>query len=146
MGLLKPLPIPQRPWSHLSIDFVTDLPLSNCFTAILIIIDRFSKFRHLLPLKGIPTAMETAQAIFHHVFHVYGLPDDIVTDKGTQFISGLENLHPQSSGQVECLNQEIGTYLRHYCSQEQHRWAEFLLWAEYAQNSLTHSSTGMTPF
>lgn len=49
-GLLQPLPIPQRPWSHLSIDFVTDLPLSNGFTTILIITDRFSKACCLIPL------------------------------------------------------------------------------------------------
>ncbi|KAI2645745.1 Transposon Tf2-9 polyprotein [Labeo rohita] len=54
--------------------------------------------------------------------------------------------HPQANGQVERLNQEIGRYLRTYCNREQHRWSEFLPWAEYAQNSLTHSSTGLTPF
>lgn len=86
-GLLQPLPIPQRHWSHLSIDFVTDLPLSNGFTAILVIIDRFSKSCRLVPLKGLPTAMETAQALFHHVFRIYGIPDDIVSDRGTQFTS-----------------------------------------------------------
>jgi len=47
---------------------------------------------------------------------------------------------------VERLNQEIGRYLRSYCGREQHRWSEFLLWAEYAQNSLKLSSTGLTPF
>ncbi|KAI2655938.1 Transposon Tf2-9 polyprotein [Labeo rohita] len=125
-GLLQSLPIPQRPWSHLSIDFVTDLPPSHEFTTILVITDRFSKSCCLIPLKGLPTAMETA--FFNHVFRVYGLPEDI------------------SNGQVERLNQEIGRYLRTYCSREQHRWSEFLPWAEYAQNSLTHSSTGLTPF
>lgn len=84
---LQPLPIPQCPLSHLSIDFVTDLPLSNGFTAILVITDRFSKSCHLVPLKGLPTAMETAQTLFHHVFRVYGIPDDIVTNKGSQFTS-----------------------------------------------------------
>ncbi|KAK3574387.1 hypothetical protein QTP86_006576 [Hemibagrus guttatus] len=83
-GLLQPLPIPQRPWSHLSIDFVTDLPPSNGFTTILVIIDRFSKACQLIPLKGLPTAMETAQSLFHHVFRVYGIPEDIVSDRGTQ--------------------------------------------------------------
>ncbi|KAI2661138.1 Transposon Tf2-6 polyprotein [Labeo rohita] len=160
-GLLQPLPIPQRPWSHLSIDFVTDLPPSHEFTTILVIIDRFSKSCRLIPLKGLPTAMETALALFNHVFRVYGLPEDIVSDRGTQFTSQVwkafcrqldinvsltSGYHPQSNGQVERLNQEIGRYLRTYCSQEQHRWSEFLPWAEYAQNSLTHSSTGLTPF
>ncbi|KAK3532112.1 hypothetical protein QTP86_008400 [Hemibagrus guttatus] len=54
--------------------------------------------------------------------------------------------HPQSNGQAERLNQEIGRFLRSYCSREQQQWSEFLPWAEYAQNSLIHSSTGLTPF
>ncbi|KAI2645252.1 Transposon Tf2-6 polyprotein [Labeo rohita] len=160
-GLLQPLPIPQRPWSHLSIDFITDLPPSNEFTAILVTIDRFSKSCRLIPLKGLPSAMETALALFHNVFRIYGLPEDIVSDRGTQFTSQVwrafckqldinvsltSGYHPQANGQVERLNQEIGRYLRTYCNREQHRWSEFLPWAEYAQNSLTHSSTGLTPF
>lgn len=160
-GLLEPLPIPQRPWSHLSIDFVTDLPRSEGNTTILVICDRFSKSCRLVPLKGLPMAMETAQALFHHVFRVYGIPEDIVSDRGSQFTSRVwkafckqldinvsltSGYHPQANGQVERLNQELGRYLRSYCSQEQERWAEFLPWAEYARNSLTHSSTGLTPF
>ncbi|KAK3556384.1 hypothetical protein QTP70_008001 [Hemibagrus guttatus] len=90
-GLLQPLPIPQRPWSHLSIDFVTDLPPSNGFTTILVIIDIFSKACRLIPLKGLPTAMETAQSLFHHVFRDYGIPEDIVSDRGTQFTSSMES-------------------------------------------------------
>ncbi|KAI2654625.1 Transposon Tf2-9 polyprotein [Labeo rohita] len=105
-----------------------DLPLSNEFTTILVTIDRFSKSCRLIPLKGLPTAMETALHLFHNVFRIYGLPEDI------------------ANGQVERLNQEIGRYLRTYCNREQHRWSEFLPWAEYAQKSLTHSSTGLTPF
>ena len=160
-GLLEPLPIPQRPWSHLAVDFVTDLPSSNGYTTILVIIDRFSKSCRLIPLRGLPTAMETAQALFHHVFRVYGIPEDIVSDRGSQFTSRVwqafckqldinvsltSGYHPQANGQVERLNQELGRYLRSYCSREQQRWSDFLPWAEYAQNSLTHSSTGLTPF
>ncbi|KAK3562613.1 hypothetical protein QTP86_002339, partial [Hemibagrus guttatus] len=77
----------------------------------------------LIPLKGLPTAMETAQSLFHHVFRVYGIPEDIVSDRGTQFTSQVwkdfckqldinvsltSGYHPQSNGQVERLNQEIG--------------------------------------
>ncbi|KAK3544465.1 hypothetical protein QTP86_012477 [Hemibagrus guttatus] len=156
-GLLEPLPIPQRPWSHLSVDFLTDLPDSGGYTAVLVVVDRFSKGCKLIPLKGLPSAMQTAEALFVHVF----LPEDIVLDRGPQFTSRVwgslcarlgigvslsSSYHPQSNGQVERLNQEIGRFLRSYCSREQHRWSEFLPWAEYAQNSLIHSSTGLTPF
>lgn len=53
-GLLQPLPLPQRPWSHIAIDFITDLPLSNHCTTILTIIDRFSKACRLLPYLSYP--------------------------------------------------------------------------------------------
>ncbi len=57
-GKLLPLPVPNRPWSHLGVDFKTDLPPSDGNACILVIIDRFSKSCRLLPLKGLPTAME----------------------------------------------------------------------------------------
>ncbi|KAK3569123.1 hypothetical protein QTP86_024496 [Hemibagrus guttatus] len=160
-GLLEPLPVPRRPWSHLSVDFLTDLPDSGGFTAIMVVVDRFSKGCKLVPLKGLPTAMQTADAMFTHVFRNFGLPEDIVSDRGPQFTSRVwralcarldigvslsSSHHPQSNGQAERLNQEIGRFLRSYCSREQQRWSEFLPWAEYAQNSLMHSSTGLTPF
>ncbi|KAK3517594.1 hypothetical protein QTP70_012952 [Hemibagrus guttatus] len=105
--------------------------------------------------------MQSAEAMFNHVFHNFGLPEDIVSDRGPQFTSRVwgslcarlgigvslsSGYHPQSNGQVERLNQEIGRFLRTYCSREQQHWREFLPWAEYAQNSLIHSSMGLTPF
>ncbi|KAK3532853.1 hypothetical protein QTP70_000252 [Hemibagrus guttatus] len=160
-GLLEPLPIPQCSWSHLSVDFLTDLPDSGGHTAVLVVVDRFSKGCKLIPLKGLPSAMQTAEALFLHVFRNFGLPEDIVSDRGSQFTSWMwgslcarlgigvslsSGYHPQSNGQAEHLNQEIGRFLRSYCSREQHRWSEFLPWAEYAQNSLIHSSAGLTLF
>ncbi|KAK3509093.1 hypothetical protein QTP70_020297 [Hemibagrus guttatus] len=86
-GKLVPLPIPRRPWSHLGIDFAMDLPVSNGFTTILITVDRFSKACKLIPLKGLPTALETVEALFSNVFRHFGIPEDIVSDRGPQFIS-----------------------------------------------------------
>ncbi|KAK3556567.1 hypothetical protein QTP70_010634 [Hemibagrus guttatus] len=42
-GLLEPLPVPRRPWSHMAVDFITDLPDSGGYNTILVSIDQFSK-------------------------------------------------------------------------------------------------------
>ncbi|KAL6479465.1 hypothetical protein MHYP_G00128980 [Metynnis hypsauchen] len=92
-GKLDPLPIFHRPWPHLSINYLTDLPSSQGFTTILVIIDRFSKACKLIPFSSIPTAFLTAEALFTHVFRNFGVPEDIVLDKGPQFTSQDFNLH-----------------------------------------------------
>ncbi|KAL0146514.1 hypothetical protein M9458_058145 [Cirrhinus mrigala] len=143
-GLLQPLPVPNRPWSHIAVDFVTDLPSSHGQTTILSVIDRFSKGCRFIPFPKLPTAMETAEALCNSVFRFYGLPEDIVSDRGPQFTSRLwssffhllgvnvsltSGYHPQANGQAERLNQEL---------------TRFLLWAEYAQNSIRKPSTNLT--
>ncbi|KAL0162424.1 hypothetical protein M9458_041820 [Cirrhinus mrigala] len=160
-GLLQPLPVPHRPWSHIAIDFVTDLPLSQNYTTILTVVDRFSKACRIIPLTKLPTAWETAEVMVHQVFRVFGIPEDIVSDRGPQFTSRVwhafckqlninvsltSGYHPQSNGQVERLNQELTRFLRTYCHTNQSDWSKYVVWAEYAQNSLRKPATGLTPF
>ncbi|KAI2645263.1 Transposon Tf2-8 polyprotein [Labeo rohita] len=149
-GKLVPLPIPERPWPHLGVDFITDLPESEGNTCVLVVVDRFSKACKLIPLRGLPTAMETAEHLFHQVFRHYGLPEEIVSDRGPQFTSHVwkaffkllgitvnlsSGYHPQTNGQTERKIQETLP-----------PWSRFLPWAEYAQNSLRQDTTGLTPF
>ncbi|KAK3521517.1 hypothetical protein QTP70_008597 [Hemibagrus guttatus] len=160
-GKLLPLPVPNRPWSHLGVDFITDLPVSGGCTCVLVIVDRFSKSCRLIPLPGQPTAMDTAECLFNHVFRYYGLPEDIVSDRGSQFTSRVwraffkrlgvtvsfsSGYHPQTNGQTERKIQEVGRFLRTFCHNHQESWSQFLGWAEYAQNSLRQPTTGLTPF
>ncbi|KAL0153009.1 hypothetical protein M9458_051679, partial [Cirrhinus mrigala] len=160
-GLFQPLPVPQRPWSHLAIDFVTDLPPSNGYTTILSVVDRFSKACRFIPLPKLPSALETAEVLCNWVFWLYGLPEDIISDRGPQFTSRLwatffrllgvnvsltSGYHPQADGQIERLNQELTRFLRTYCQNRQEDWNRYLFWAEYAQNSLRKPSTSLTPF
>ncbi len=126
-----------------------------------VVVDRFSKSCRLIPLKNLPTAMETAEQMFNHVFRYFGIPEDIVSDRGPQFISRVwknflkllgvtvslsSGYHPQTNGQTERKIQEIGCFLRTFCHGHQHSWNHFIGWAEYAQNSLRQQSTGLTPF
>lgn len=75
-GKLMPLENPH--WSHIVLDFLTDLPESESNIVILFIIDHFSWFLKLIPL----TALLTAEVIFNHMFRYFGLPDDIMSDGG----------------------------------------------------------------
>ena len=50
-GLLSPLELPYAPWQSIAMDFITDLPLSNGCTELWVVIDRFTKMAHFIPLK-----------------------------------------------------------------------------------------------
>uniref|UniRef100_A0A4W6DDB3 Integrase catalytic domain-containing protein n=1 Tax=Lates calcarifer TaxID=8187 RepID=A0A4W6DDB3_LATCA len=160
-GLLHPLPVPKRPWSDISMDFVTGLPPSEGNTTILTIVDRFSKMVHFVPMSKLPSAKETAEAVLYNVVRLHGFPKDIVSDRGLQFVARFwrdfcklvgasaslsSGYHPESNGQTERLNQELETVLRCVTSQSPSSWCRFLPWVEYAHNSLPCSSTGMSPF
>ncbi|KAK3520070.1 hypothetical protein QTP70_011988 [Hemibagrus guttatus] len=150
-GKLLPLPIPNRLWSHLGVDFITDLSVSGGCTCVLVIVDRFSKSCQLVPLPGQPTALDTAECLFNYIFRYYGLPEDIVSDRGPQFTSRVwraffkrlgvtvslsSGYHPQTNGQTERKIQEICRFLRTFCHSHQESWSQFLGWAKYTQNSL----------
>ena len=160
-GLLRPLPIPHRPWSHIAVDFVTGLPPSEGNTTILTIVDRFSKAVHFIPLPKLPSALETATLLIQHVFRLHGIPLDIVSDRGPQFSSRVwrafcqalgasaslsSGYHPQTNGQTERANQDLEAALRCVTSNHPVSWSTHLPWIEYAHNSLVCSATGMSPF
>uniref|UniRef100_A0A3B3HIF1 Gypsy retrotransposon integrase-like protein 1 n=1 Tax=Oryzias latipes TaxID=8090 RepID=A0A3B3HIF1_ORYLA len=160
-GLLQPLPIPSRPWSHIALDFVTGLPPSQGNSVILTVIDRFSKMAHFIPLSQLPSATETAQVLVDQVFRHHGIPLDIVSDRGPQFISQVwkafcsalgatvsltSGYHPQSNGQAERANQELEAALRCLAAQNEKDWSQYLVWIEYAHNTHPSSATGVSPF
>lgn len=82
-----PVAIPHRPWSHISLDFVTRLPPSDGNTVILTVVDRCPKITLFIPLSKLPSAKETAEFLLSNVFRVHGLPSDVVSDRGPQFLS-----------------------------------------------------------
>uniref|UniRef100_A0A673AT68 Gypsy retrotransposon integrase-like protein 1 n=1 Tax=Sphaeramia orbicularis TaxID=375764 RepID=A0A673AT68_9TELE len=161
VGQLHPLPVPSRPWSNVSLDFVTGLPLSDGNTTLLTIVDRFSKMAHFVPLPKLPSAKETAEAMLYHVCRLHGFPRDIVSDRGPQFVARFwrafcsligvsvslsSGYHPQSNGQTEQLNQVLEAGLRVLASQNPASWSRQLIWVEYAHNSLPCASSGLSPF
>ncbi|KAG1953664.1 retrotransposable element [Pimephales promelas] len=160
-GLLQPLPVPSRPWSHIALDFITALPPSQGHTVVLTVVDRFSKVAHFIPLPKLPSAKETAVSVIDHVFRLHGLPTDVVSDRGPQFVSKFwrefckllgatvslsSGFHPQSNGQTERANQDLERTLRCLVSKNPSSWIQQLSMVEYAHNTLPVSSTGLSPF
>uniref|UniRef100_A0A8C1P743 Gypsy retrotransposon integrase-like protein 1 n=1 Tax=Cyprinus carpio TaxID=7962 RepID=A0A8C1P743_CYPCA len=156
-GLLQPLSVPLRPWSHIALDFVTSRPPSNGMTVVLTVVDRFSKAAHFIPLPKLPSAKETAVTVIDHVFRLHGLPVDVVSDRESQFVSKFWKefckllgttvslslgYHPQSNGQSERANQELERTLR--CLVSKNPSSSNSLW--YGHNSLPVSATGLSPF
>ncbi|XP_056408241.1 uncharacterized protein LOC130308661 [Hyla sarda] len=160
-GLLLPLPIPEVPWSHIAMDFVKDLPSSHGMTVIWVVVDRFSKMAHFVPLPGLPSAPVLEKQFFQHIFRLHGLPKHIVSDRGVQFVSKFwralcgqlgvkldfsSSHHPQSNGQVERVNQILGDYLRHFVSSRHNDWSDLLPWAEFSYNYKNSSASNKSPF
>jgi hypothetical protein len=72
-GLLQPLPILTSPWSSISMDFIMDLPLSNSFESILMVLDRLMKMVHFIPCNKSITYEKRVKLFCDHVFHYHGL-------------------------------------------------------------------------
>ena len=160
-GHLHPLPIPEGVWDSVSMDYIVELPESEGHNAIYVCVDRLTKMAHFIPTTTRVTAEQTAQLFYRYVFKDHGLPCDIVSDRGPQFISQftrhlLEKLgiqgnrstshHPQSDGQTERVNQTLEQYLRVYCDYQQDNWYELLPLAEFVYNNTQNASTRMSPF
>lgn len=162
LGLLQPLPIPERPWSSVSLDFITDLPRTEAgFDAILVVVDRLTKMAHFIPTVTTVDAPGTAELLMREVVRLHGLPQTLVSDRDPRFVSLFwETLfklmgtklalstpyHPQTDGQTERMNRTLEEMLRAYVNSAQDDWDKKLGMAEFHYNNSLHTSTRETPF
>lgn len=161
-GTLKPLPIPLQRWRELSIDFVGPIQKTvRGFDMIMVVVDRLSKDRHYIPIASTMGAYDLAMLFVRDVWKLHGLPDSIVSDRGSLFVSEFWkavccrlqitlNLstahHYETDGQTENANSFMSQYIRQYVNFAQDDWDEWLPLAEFAARNVVNSSTGMSPF
>lgn len=88
-GFLQPLPIPFRAWSDISVDYITPLPAcereGRKYRHISVVVCRLTKTRHFIPAVGLD-AEELANAFVSRIYCLHGTPDNVVSDRGTQFV------------------------------------------------------------
>lgn len=160
-GLEQPLPIPTAIWTDISMDFIDGLPKSFGKSVIFVVVDRLSKAAHFMALSHPYTAASVAQAFLDTVYRLHGLPQSIVSDRDTIFLSDFwrelftlqgvslnysSAYHPQSDGQTEVVNRCLESYLRCMTSERPHLWSKWLPLAEYWYNTTFHTATQITPF
>ena len=138
-GKLKPNQVPEKLWQHISVDFITKLPVSKGHDSILVVCDRFSKMSHFVATTEKTTAEGLARLFRDNVWKLHGLPESVISDKGPQFVVGLMRelnkmlgietklstaYHPETDGQMKRTNQELEQYLRMYVNHRQNNWSE----------------------
>jgi hypothetical protein len=86
-GLLAPLPVPTESWQVISMDFIEGLPRSATANCLMVVMDRFSKFAHFIPLSHPFTAQQVAQTFLDNIYRLHGLPTTIISDCDRIFTS-----------------------------------------------------------
>ena len=162
IGLLQSLDIPGKRWETVSMDLITQLPVTKSGNdAIVVFVDKFTKMVHCVATTTTCTADEIARIFFDSVVRLHGIPKYIVSDRDPRFTSKFWQqlwklcntqlkmstaYHPQTDGQTERANRTLEDILRHYVSNKQDDWDEHLTAAEIAVNSGVQASTGFTPY
>ena len=158
-GEYLPLPVAQRPWQHVSMDFMVALPKTK--DAIMVVVDRFSKMSHFIACTKTDDAQHIAKLYFAEIVRLHGIPKTIVSDRDSKFLSHFWKslwkmlstkllfstaYHPQTDGQTEVTNRTLGTILRTFVSTNVREWDLKLCHAEFAYNRAPSRATKHTPF
>jgi hypothetical protein len=161
-GLLQPLPVPEHKFEHITLDLITDLPVTkNGCDAVLTVVDRLTKLVSFAPLRKDAKAKDVASVFRQVWYRHYGLPRAIISDRDKRFLSNFWQalfralgtelrfstaFHPQTDGQSERANRTLEEYLRHFINPRQDDWDEYLDLAEFAVNDSVNPATGYSPF
>ncbi|GBG71225.1 hypothetical protein CBR_g8527 [Chara braunii] len=161
LGLLKPLPIPERPGESLFMDFMDTLVTSKSgIRYVYVIVDRFSKYARLVAMPATTKTEYVIKLFKENWVRDFGLPKSIVSDRDVRFTSELwkaaaaeqgtrlqmtSGNHPEANGQADQLNRAVQHLLRHCITPNQVDWDEKLALIASLYNNVVHSATGVSP-
>ena len=158
---LKLSGVPEKPWTHLMVDFIMKLPVVAKKDAILVVCDRLSKIIHFVAIIEETSEEGLARLFRDNMWKLHRLLKSVVLDRGPQFAAELTKelnrmleieirlliaFHPQTDGQTEQMNQELEQYLRFFIDHRQKDWLEWLASAEFVVNNKVHTTIKVSPF
>jgi Integrase zinc binding domain/Chromo (CHRromatin Organisation MOdifier) domain len=151
-----------RPFAKCSMDFIINLPLVEGYNSILVVVDQgLLKGVILCPCAKTITWEGTATLLCDNLFKIFGLLDEIISDKDLRFAAHtfqkllkLLNIelnlttayYPQSDRATKRVNQEIKAYLSIYCMSHPEDWLHFLSTLEFTHNNRRHTEWIHSPF
>ena len=160
-GPLMPNKVPNGPWKIISTDLITQLPESNSYNTICVIVNRLTKRAHFIPINNQFSSKDMVQLLYDKVYSLHGLLLQIISDRGVQYsaelfqeqckILGIESTmstayHLLTDGQMEHVNQALEQYLRCYVDYNLSNWSDLLPSAEFAYNNQAHKGIKESPF
>ena len=156
---MQPIEVPPRSWHTVTADHITGLPTTdNGNTAIAVFVDKLTKY--LVACSKESTAEDWANMFVDRVYVHHGLPENMISDRGTQFTSAFNRSlaqtlghawalstarHPQFDGQTErasCIAEDV---LRHFISPTMADWEQHLSLMQFAINNAWQESVQETP-
>ena len=88
-GPLKPNKVPSEPWEIITIDLIIHLPESNSYNSICVVVNCLTKRAYFFTITDEFLAKDLARLLYDQVYPIYGLPKQIISDRGTQFAAEL---------------------------------------------------------
>lgn len=148
-----------RPWEMLGVDIMGPFPRSSAGNNyLLVFVDYYSRWVELFPLRR-ATAETVSQVLIRDILTRWGVPDYILSDRGSQFISLVFeetckkwNLkqkkttpyHPQTN-LTERVNRNLKAMIASYVEDKHKTWDKYLPEFRFALNTAVHESIGVTP-
>lgn len=154
-GLLHPLSIPLRTWQRIVVDF-RSMPKDKAgYDNLFVMIDRLSKTSWCVPCHRTATSKDAARMYYEGPFRIFGIPEEVTSDRGPQFVADFMNEtcrilgvkwklsssgHSQTAGQAEVMNQYIAQRLRMFINHYQDNWSKAIPALDFTQSVLPHES------
>ena len=161
-GLLQPLEVAEWKWDHINMDFLTGLPMTRRkHDTIWVIVDRFTKSAHFLPINKKTSLEELAKQYIAEIVCLHGIPLSIISDRDSRFTARFwkslqqalgtqlklsSAFHPQTDGLSERTIQTLEDMLRACALEWKGCWDDYLSLIEFAYNNSYHASIGMAPY